>query len=98
MSTHADPRPAGTGPDVLRAVAEQVATEAAEYLRGLPAPRAVAGAVGTKSSPTDVVTASDAAVERFVRERLAELRPGEPVYGEEGSGAASTAQIGRAHV
>ncbi|OSY36141.1 myo-inositol-1(or 4)-monophosphatase [Pseudonocardia autotrophica] len=81
----------------LRAVAEQVAAEAAEHLRSLPAPRGAAGAgaagaVSTKSSPTDVVTASDASVERFVRDRLAQLRPGEPVYGEEGAGDAATAR------
>ena len=92
MSTHVDPGSTGTDPDVLRAVAEQVAAEAAEHLRGLSAPRSVEGAVSTKSSPTDVVTASDAAVERFVRDRMAELRPGEPVYGEEGSGDVSTAR------
>lgn len=77
-------------PATLRAVAEQVAAEAAEHLRGLPAPRD--GGVSTKSSPTDVVTESDASVEKFVRARLAALRPGEPVYGEEGSGDAATAR------
>ncbi|MFP5022048.1 inositol monophosphatase family protein [Pseudonocardia sp. 1LY6.1] len=79
----------------MRAVAEQVAAEAAEHLRSLPAPRSAEAepdAVSTKSSPTDVVTASDASVERFVRTRLAELRPGEPVYGEEGSGDAEGAR------
>ncbi|WP_224386719.1 inositol monophosphatase family protein [Pseudonocardia sp. ICBG1293] len=84
-------------PATLRAVAEQVAAEAAEHLRGLPAPRDDGGAGGastvtTKSSPTDVVTASDASVERFVRDRLAQLRPGEPVYGEEGAGDATAAR------
>nr|WP_222131866.1 inositol monophosphatase family protein [Pseudonocardia sp. C8] len=74
----------------MRAVAEQVAAEAAEHLRGLPAPRDEG--VATKSSPTDVVTASDASVETFVRTRLAELRPGEPVFGEEGAGDADTAR------
>ena len=83
-------------PDVLRDTAERVAREAAGHLRGLPAPRASAqvgdGAVWTKSSPTDVVTESDASVERFLRDRLAELRPGEPVFGEEGAGDASAAR------
>ncbi|HEY7594322.1 MAG TPA: inositol monophosphatase family protein, partial [Actinophytocola sp.] len=46
--------------------------------------------VGTKSSETDVVTAADIAVEKLVRERLAELRPGEPVLGEE-SGSSGVA-------
>jgi myo-inositol-1(or 4)-monophosphatase len=43
--------------------------------------------VGTKTSKTDVVTAADLAVERLVRARLASLRPGEPVFGEETGGA-----------
>ncbi|OLM18103.1 MULTISPECIES: inositol monophosphatase family protein [unclassified Pseudonocardia] len=77
-------------PATLRAVAEQVAAEAAEHLRTLPAPRD--GGVSTKSSPTDVVTESDASVEKFVRDRLAALRPGDPVYGEEGAGDAATAR------
>ncbi|MEJ8278013.1 inositol monophosphatase family protein [Pseudonocardia spirodelae] len=92
MSSHEPPHES-SGPAALRAVAEQVAAEAAEHLRGLPAPRdAGAGGVSTKSSPTDVVTASDASVERFVRDRLAALRPGEPVYGEEGAGDAAAAR------
>ncbi|OLM13926.1 Inositol-1-monophosphatase [Pseudonocardia sp. Ae505_Ps2] len=77
-------------PATLRAVAEQVAAEAAEHLRGLPAPHD--DGVTTKSSPTDVVTASDASVERFVRDRLAQLRPGESVYGEEGAGDPAVAR------
>lgn len=75
----------------LRRVAVQVAGEAAAHLRTLPAPRET-GAVGTKSTPTDVVTESDQALESLVRERLAELRPGEPVYGEEAAGDAGAAR------
>ncbi|GAA2873903.1 inositol monophosphatase family protein [Pseudonocardia halophobica] len=75
----------------LRRVAVRVAEEAAAHLRTLPAPRET-GAVGTKSTPTDVVTESDRALERLVRERLAELRPGEPVYGEEAAGDAGAAR------
>jgi myo-inositol-1(or 4)-monophosphatase len=72
-----------------------VAVEAAAHLRTLPRPwdsgpvgAGGGGGVTTKSSPTDVVTASDQAVETLVRARLAELRPGEPVVGEEQGGAA----------
>ena len=74
----------------LRRIAERVAAEAAEHLRGLPRPWD--GAVGedrstrsvaTKSTPTDVVTASDHALETLIRGRLAELRPGDAVVGEE---------------
>ena len=43
--------------------------------------------VDTKTSKTDVVTAADVAVEKLVRSRLSELRPGEPVFGEETGGA-----------
>jgi len=75
----------------LRRVAERVAGEAAAHLRTLPAPRET-GEVATKSTPTDVVTASDRAVEELVRARLAELRPGEPVFGEEAAGDAASAR------
>ncbi|NMH93244.1 inositol monophosphatase [Pseudonocardia bannensis] len=75
-------------PAALRWIAEQVAVEAAGHLRGLPPPRqAGAGdSVRTKSSPTDVVTAADTAVEALLRARLGELCPGETVFGEEGGG------------
>jgi myo-inositol-1(or 4)-monophosphatase len=49
--------------------------------------------VSTKSTPTDVVTAADTALEALVRERLAQLRPGEPVVGEEGGGAAEPGAV-----
>jgi myo-inositol-1(or 4)-monophosphatase len=94
-STPSDPTPdpAADTPAELRRIAEQVALEAAEHLRSLPrpwdsgaGPGSSGGAVSTKSSPTDVVTASDQAVETLIRARLAELRPGEPVVGEEQGG------------
>jgi myo-inositol-1(or 4)-monophosphatase len=69
-------------------IAIEVAVEAAELAR--TAREAAIHDVDTKTSETDVVTAADVAVERLVRERLAERRPGEPVLGEEeagGSGA-----------
>ncbi|MDH6193534.1 myo-inositol-1(or 4)-monophosphatase [Mycobacterium frederiksbergense] len=80
----------------LRAVAEQLATEAAEFVArrraevfgtvartaGDPAP----GAVRSKSTPTDPVTIVDTETERWLRERLAELRPGEQILGEEEGG------------
>jgi myo-inositol-1(or 4)-monophosphatase len=89
-----NPTPLVDTPAELRRIAEQVALEAAEHLRALPRPwdggtrdGAPRDGVATKSSPTDVVTASDQAVETLVRARLAELRPGEPVVGEEQGGA-----------
>ncbi len=77
-------------PSRLLLVAEQIAGEAAAHLRSLPRPwEATAGeGVMTKSTPTDVVTASDHALEALVRHRLAELRPGDQVLGEEGGGDA----------
>ncbi|WP_197466852.1 inositol monophosphatase family protein [Tsukamurella pseudospumae] len=43
-------------------------------------------AVTTKSTPTDPVTVVDTETERFVRDRLAELRPDDTVLGEEFGG------------
>lgn len=79
-------------PQELRRVAEIVVTEAAEHLRGLPRPwDEGSGGVTTKSTPTDVVTASDHAVETLIRERLTELRPADEVMGEEHGGPAGSA-------
>jgi myo-inositol-1(or 4)-monophosphatase len=82
-------------PEGLRAVAEGLADEAAQYVRrrrtevfGEAGDRDGAGsAVRTKSTPTDPVTVVDTETERLLRDRLAELRPGDPVLGEEGGGA-----------
>lgn len=80
----------------LRSVAETVATEAAAFVRrrraevfgaepaGATGPDS--GAVRTKSTPTDPVTVVDTETERLLRDRLAELRPGDPILGEEGGG------------
>jgi myo-inositol-1(or 4)-monophosphatase len=73
-------------------VAVRVAAEAADLAR-LSRETAIRD-VDTKSSETDVVTAGDRASERLVRERLAELRPGEPVLGEEEGGADDAARAG----
>jgi myo-inositol-1(or 4)-monophosphatase len=89
--TDIDSRPAS-----LRAVAEGLAAEAAEFVRrrraevfGEGADRDQGGsAVRAKSTPTDPVTVVDTETERLLRDRLAELRPGEAVLGEEGGGAA----------
>ena len=80
----------------LKAVAEQLATEAAEFVArrraevfgaaansdGAPAP----GTVRAKSTPTDPVTIVDTETERWLRERLAVLRPSEAILGEEEGG------------
>lgn len=85
-------------PVTLLAVAESLAAEAAAFVRrrraevfGDGAGRAETGsAVRTKSTPTDPVTVVDTETERLLRERLAELRPGDVVVGEEEGGAADT--------
>lgn len=87
-------------PARLRSVAEQLAAEAAEFVRrrrtevfGAQAAGisgAGSGAVRSKSTPTDPVTVVDTETERLLRDRLALLRPGDPVLGEEGGGTAGT--------
>lgn len=78
----------------LRRTAVTVASEAAElaqHLRG--GPLGFTGRVDSKSTEVDVVTAADKAAERLVRERLAQLRPGEPVLGEEEGGDAGESRL-----
>ncbi|WP_433872077.1 inositol monophosphatase family protein [Saccharopolyspora sp. CA-218241] len=75
--------------ETLREVAVRIAGEAADLARTVRAESVTGRAVDTKSTETDVVTQGDRAVERLVRERLAELRPGESVLGEEEGGAAA---------
>jgi myo-inositol-1(or 4)-monophosphatase len=41
-------------------------------------------AVRAKSSPTDPVTLADTETEQLIRDRLAQIRPGEAILGEEG--------------
>ena len=48
--------------------------------------RPVSGAVASKSTPTDPVTVVDTETEALLRRRLAEVRPGDPILGEEGGG------------
>lgn len=82
-----------TAPAALRALAEQLATEAAAFVRRrrgevfAGAPQGD-GAVRTKSSPTDPVTVVDTETERLLRARLAVLRPDDAILGEEEGGAA----------
>jgi myo-inositol-1(or 4)-monophosphatase len=82
-------------PAHLRWVAETLAAEAATFVRhrraevfGADAHAAGSGAVRTKSTPTDPVTVVDTETERLLRSRLAQLRSGDPVLGEEGGGPA----------
>lgn len=82
-------------PPALRIVAEQLATEAADFVARRRAEvfssdgaavRDDARTVRSKSTPTDPVTIVDTETERWLRERLAVLRPGEAILGEEEGG------------
>jgi myo-inositol-1(or 4)-monophosphatase len=83
-----------TDPAELRSVALQLATEAADFVRrrrgevfGDAAwPETTGATVRAKSTPTDPVTIVDTETERLLRDRLAELRPGEYILGEEEGG------------
>jgi len=73
--------PATADPHRLLGLAIAVAREAGEMLadqHGRPA------VVGTKSSPTDVVTEMDQAAERLIRSRILAERPDDAILGEEG--------------
>ena len=68
-------------PGDLLALAVAAAREAGDLLaehHGRPA------VVGTKSSPTDVVTEMDQAAERMIRARILAARPDDAILGEEG--------------
>jgi myo-inositol-1(or 4)-monophosphatase len=87
------PRDERAEPGQLRSVAEKLAAEAAEFVRrrraevfGAAPSAAGSGAVRAKTTPTDPVTVVDTETERLLRDRLAQLRPGDPILGEEGGG------------
>jgi myo-inositol-1(or 4)-monophosphatase len=81
-----------TGHELLH-VAEQVARAAADLVRAAYEQMRAGDSVDvtTKSTDTDVVTAVDRDAERLIRKRLAELRPGEGVLGEEQGGPPAAA-------
>ncbi len=82
------------GPARLRSVAETLAAEAAAFVQARRAEVFGTGAgavnapavVRSKSTPTDPVTVVDTETEHLLRDRLAQLRPGDPILGEEGGG------------
>ncbi len=67
-------------PGELEAIAIVASARGAEVIREAAG---TLGAIGTKSSPTDPVTALDLAVEQVIREHLAERTPGASFLGEE---------------
>ncbi len=81
----------GADANDLLALAREVALEAAD----LVAERRRAGVTvaATKTSPVDVVTEADRAVERLIHTRLLEARPDDGFVGEEGGDATSTSGV-----
>ncbi len=93
-----------TDPALLRSVAEQLASEAAAFVRrrrmevfgaGSAGVESAVRAVRSKSTATDPVTVVDTETERLLRDRLAVLRPGEPILGEEEGGSSAAADGGQ---
>ncbi|UMB67821.1 inositol monophosphatase family protein [Mycobacterium paraterrae] len=87
-------------PARLRTVAETLAGEAAAFVRrrrgevfGADAGADGDDAVQSKSTPTDPVTVVDTETERLLRDRLAQLRSGDAILGEEGGGPTDQASI-----
>jgi myo-inositol-1(or 4)-monophosphatase len=78
--------------DELLALAVAAAKEAGELVahRRADAPVEVSA---TKSSPTDIVTASDTAAEQLIRRRIENARPHDGILGEEGGSATGRSQV-----
>lgn len=96
-----DNRMSNNKPDALREVAEQVAAEAAAFARrrrdelvGIESQTLDSASVRAKSTRTDPVTVVDTETETLVRDRLAQLRPDDPILGEEGGGPSAGADDG----
>ena len=77
-------------PAELLDLAVAVAHEAGALIRAAGSNPA---AVTTKSSATDLVTATDRAVEALITERLLGERPGDGIVGEEGAAEAGTSGV-----
>lgn len=73
-------------------LARRVAAEAVEHVRALRPPGRV-DVAGTKSSPTDLVTAIDRSCEELIRERILAARPGDAFVGEEGQDVPGTSGV-----
>ncbi|MGB9251979.1 MAG: inositol monophosphatase family protein [Mycobacterium sp.] len=88
-------------PGQLRMVAETLAAEAAAFVRrrraevfGADAGTDGDAAVQSKTTPTDPVTVVDTETERLLRDRLAQLRSGDAILGEEIGGPTDPANAG----
>ncbi|MCL3837323.1 inositol monophosphatase family protein [Aeromicrobium duanguangcaii] len=73
-------------------LARSVAADAVEHVRALR-PRGRVGVAGTKSSPTDLVTAIDRSCEELIRARILAARPDDAFVGEEGQDVAGTSGV-----
>jgi myo-inositol-1(or 4)-monophosphatase len=78
-------------PQELLAVAVDIVRTAAALAGRLRADGV--GEISTKSTPTDVVTAADKAVEQHVLTALRQRRPGDAVLGEETGGSAGSTGV-----
>jgi myo-inositol-1(or 4)-monophosphatase len=76
--------------DDLLALARDLAVRAGDLALSM---REGVEVAATKSTPTDVVTAADAAAERLVVEGIRAARPGDGVLGEEGADDAGTTGV-----
>lgn len=92
-----DPRTPTEDIEALHDVAVRIATEAAAHVRrrrpevfGAATGQAIGESVRSKSTPTDPVTVVDTETEHVLRGLLAELRPHDPILGEEGGGSEVT--------
>ena len=83
--------PETLGPGDLEAIAIEAAQQGAARVR---AAGGRLGAVDTKSSPTDPVTALDLAVETAVREHVSQRTPGASFLGEEEGSRAGDTELG----
>lgn len=77
--------------DELLAIARSLAAETGEMI--VEGRRRGSTIAGTKTSAADVVTEMDLAAEAHLRARLAELRPGDAILGEEGGATAGTTGV-----
>ena len=80
----------GRDPEALHAIALELATGAAQVVRGYAGD---ALTVSTKSTQTDLVTQADRETERWLVTRLLELRPDDAVLGEEGGARTGTTGV-----
>jgi len=78
-------------PAALEAFGVDAAAEGAWIIRTAAGRREV---IGTKSTPTDPVTALDLAVEQAIRDRLERLTPGAAFLGEEEGSRAGVSALG----